>query len=81
MHDAVASLQVPGLELAHVLDKLSVGCDQGLPVAAFEEVDVASDDGVAFALEDVDEVGSDVTAMACGENFHDLSLNGLELRW
>ena len=74
MHDAVAAVQVPGVDLADILDQLPVGYDEGLPVAAFEKVDVAADDGVAFLLEDVDQVGPDVTAMACGENFHDLSL-------
>ena len=74
MHDAVASVQVPGLDLPDILDQFPVGCDERLPVAAFEEVEVAADDGVAFLLEDIDQVGSDITAMACGENFHDLSL-------
>ena len=72
VHDAVAPVEVPGVDLADVLDQLAVGLDQGLPVAALEEVEVAADDGVALLLEDVDQVGSDVTAMACDENFHGL---------
>ena len=81
MHDAVATVQVPGVDLADVLDQLTVGLDEGLPVAALEEVEVAADDGVAFLLEDVDQVGPDVTAMACGENFHGLSLPGSVESW
>ena len=72
VHDAVAPVQVSGVDLADVFDQLPVGLDEGFPVAALEQVEVAADDGVALLLEDVDQVGPDVTAMACGENVHDL---------
>ena len=72
MHDAVAPVEVSGVNLADVFDQLPVGLDQGLPVAALEQVEIAADDGVALLLEDVDQVCPDVTAMACGENVHGL---------
>ena len=56
------------------LIQLTVGLDQGLPVAALEEPEVAADDGVAFLLQDVDQVSSDETAMACNEYSHHVSM-------
>ena len=73
VHDAVATVQVRGFDRADVLDQLAVGLDQGLPVAALEELEVAADDGMAFLLQDVNQVGPDETAMACDENFHNIS--------
>ena len=45
---------------ADVLDEFPVGLDHGLPVAALEEAEVAADDGVAFLLEQVDQMGPDI---------------------
>ena len=70
VHDAVAPVQVPGFDRADILDQLTIGLDEGLPVAALEELEVAADDGMTFLLQDVNQVGSDETAMACHENFH-----------
>jgi hypothetical protein len=53
VHDAIAPVQVSGVDFADVLDELSVGRDEGFPLAAFEEAKVAADDGVALLLEDV----------------------------
>ena len=70
MHDAVAPVEVAGLDGPHVLDQLDVGVDHRLPVAALEEPEVAADDGVPLLLQDVDQVRTDVAAMACYEDFH-----------
>jgi hypothetical protein len=72
VHNAVAPVEVSGINLTDVLDQLSVGLDEGFPVAALEQVKITTDDRVALLLEDVDQVGPDVTAMTCGENFHGL---------
>ena len=59
-----------GFDRADVLDQLDVGLDHRLPVAALEELEVAADDGMTLLLQDVNQVGSDVAAMACHEDFH-----------
>ena len=83
VHHAVAAVEVGGLDLADVLDQLPVGLDHGLPVASLEEVEVAADDGVAFLLEQVDQVGPDIALMAGDEDFHGMSLRDglMECRW
>ena len=63
-----------GLDLADVLDELPVGLDHGLPVAALEETEVATDDGVAFLLQQVDQVSPDVASMAGDKDFHGVLL-------
>ena len=54
VHHAVAAVEVAGLDLANVLRELPVGLDHGLPVTSLEETEVATDDGVAFLLQQVD---------------------------
>ena len=60
-----------------VLDEFPIGLDDGLPVTSLEQADVAADDGVAFLLEQVDQMAPDVPSMASDKNFHEISLRGI----
>ena len=75
MHHAIAAIEVVGLELADILDKLPVGFDHGLPVASLKEIEIAADDAVTFLLEEIDKVSSDETEVAGDEDFHGVSLS------
>ena len=46
------------------------GSTKGSQLQPSKSLKVAADDGMAFLLQDVDQVGSDKTAMACNENLH-----------
>jgi hypothetical protein len=54
MHDAIAPIEVLGIDLTDVFDQLMVGLNERFPVAALEEVEITADDSVSLLLEDVD---------------------------
>ena len=52
------------------LGRFPVGLDQRFPGTPLEEVEVAADDEMAFLLEQVDQLRSDVPLMTCDKYLH-----------
>ena len=55
---------------AHILQQRPIRRRELVPGAAVEQVQVAACDGVAFLLEELDEVGADVALVSGDEDAH-----------
>jgi hypothetical protein len=58
------------LDLANIPEDFPVRPYKRFPVAAFEEPQVTANNGMAFLLQQINQVATDVAEMTCDKYFH-----------
>jgi hypothetical protein len=74
MHDRIATLKVLAVDVADVLAQVLVGVGHRFPGAPVKQANVAAYNRVPLLLQEIDQMRSDIAAMASDENFHVLFL-------
>jgi hypothetical protein len=74
MHDTIVAGKIRYRDHPNIFSQFSVDRNDLLPCTVIEQAQIASGDGVASLLEEINEMSPDIATMTGDENFHALLL-------